>query len=190
MICVVGLGNPGDKYQNTRHNFGFLALDGFVQTHLPEAKWSRDKKNETEIIHDNFAGQKMLLIKPQAFMNNSGGPIKSICQNEPLEPGGIWVIHDDIDLDLGMIRVRLGSSAAGHKGVQSVIDAIGTANFWRMRLGTGPIPDIDVSRYVTMPFDSAEQEIVNEVIKKTSDLLASAIEAGGLQESTYVVGHR
>ncbi|OGC82771.1 MAG: aminoacyl-tRNA hydrolase [Candidatus Abawacabacteria bacterium RIFCSPHIGHO2_01_FULL_46_8] len=187
MICIVGLGNPGKKYQTTHHNYGFLALDEFVRVHLPQAKWQLDKKQETEVIEDSLADQKLLLLKPQTFMNNSGKAVKALCQHLPLETNHIWVIHDDIDLDLGVIRVRLGGTAAGHKGVQSVIDHLGTANFWRIRLGIGPLPPFELEHYVTMSFTAEELPAVAETNKKIAELLVQAITTGGLQEATYEV---
>ncbi len=118
VICIVGLGNPGKRYQKTRHNFGFLTLDEFRRTYLPQAQWSLDAKHQAEVIEDTYEGQRLLLVKPQTFMNLSGQAVRSLLKNKPGELTNLWLVHDDVDLDLGFVRMRLGGSAAGHNGVQ------------------------------------------------------------------------
>lgn len=187
MICLAGLGNPGKRYRETRHNFGFLVLDEFARLHLPQASWRLDSKVEAEIIEDTFQGQQLLLAKPQTFMNMSGRAVRALLKNRPLELTDLWVLHDDVDLELGIVRVRLGGSAAGHNGVQSVITEMGNANFWRVRLGIGPESDLPLDDFVTMPFTDEELQVAGAVGKRMADVLAVALTSGGLKETSYEV---
>lgn len=147
MKVVVGLGNPGKKYARTRHNAGFLVLDWFLETHhLSQATGQKKFNSEVFEIHnfsslspvlkDEVEGNLLLLIKPQTFMNASGNAVREICNFYKLDiKNELLVIHDDVDLPLGVIRTNCNSSSAGHLGVQHVIDSLGTQNFWRIRIG-------------------------------------------------------
>ncbi len=135
MKLIVGLGNPGKKYAQTRHNAGWLALDDFADAYGVEpGAWKND-------FHSNIAetlllGQKILLAKPQTFMNLSGQAVKEICAYHKLTPGkNLLVVHDDIDLVLGVIRQTESSSDAGHNGVANIIAELGTQDFRRIRIG-------------------------------------------------------
>lgn len=187
VIAIVGLGNPGKRYQKTRHNFGFLALDEFVRTNLPQAKWILDAKRQAQVIEDTYQGQRLLLMKPQTFMNLSGQAVSALLKNQPLELTDLWLLHDDVDLDLGFVRVRLGGSAAGHNGVQSVVNSIGSPDFWRVRLGIGLASELPLDDYVTMPFTVDELVAVGKVTQRVADILSEALTGGGLQETSYEV---
>ena len=129
MILIVGLGNPGSKYEATRHNFGFAALDLLVgvRRSLGEGGW--------ETKHDSLFIKldDIILAKPQVFMNNSGQAVKEILKFYPAAE--LVVVHDDLDLPLGSIKIQKNVSGAGHNGVQSIIDELGTKDFIRIRLG-------------------------------------------------------
>ncbi len=134
MILIVGLGNPGKKYQLTRHNIGFQVVDEFVKkNNFPDFKIS--KKFNALISEGIVDGAKVILAKPQTFMNNSGKAVKSLIRNWKLEIRNLVVVHDDIDLPLGKIKISIGRGSAGHKGVQSIIDELATKNFVRFRIG-------------------------------------------------------
>ncbi|MFZ1654864.1 MAG: aminoacyl-tRNA hydrolase [Candidatus Moraniibacteriota bacterium] len=133
---IIGLGNPGPKYDRTRHNIGFLALDSLRRSFdmppfRPEAKFS------AEISSGLFDGEKVILAKPTTFMNESGRAVRAILEYYKLDPHSLIVIHDDLDLAPGVLRTTESSRSAGHNGVQDIIDVLGTQDFCRLRLGIG-----------------------------------------------------
>ncbi len=131
MIAIIGLGNPGKKYRETKHNLGFMVVENFAkENNFPEFKLF--KKTNLLISEDNFNQKKVALMKPQTFMNNSGKSVKT------LKTKNIIVIHDDIDLSLGKIKISKKRGAAGHKGVESIINELKTNDFWRIRIGIQP----------------------------------------------------
>ncbi len=163
MILFVGLGNPTAEYQNTRHNFGFMALDEFISSH------------ETTLINKpKFKGElyksgSYLFLKPQTYMNLSGQSVKAV--SEFYKPKRIIVLHDDLDLSLGSIRFKKGGSSGGHNGLKS-IDALIGADYERVRLGIGkPEHKGDVINFVLQNFTTNEQKCVLEVIKYIQDAL-------------------
>ena len=166
MMLIVGLGNPGIKYKNTRHNVGFMAVD-----YLAETSGVRFNKSDFKSHwgKGNILGREVILVKPQTFMNLSGKAVKVLADFFHIEPKGILVIYDDIDLELGAIRIRLGGGSGGHRGMQSIIEYLGANNFPRIRLGIGrPKNEAeglmlnaegDVADYVLSPFNSEEKEL-------------------------------
>jgi len=142
-ILIVGLGNPGKKYKQTRHNVGFMVIDA---------------------LKKKISGKNIVLLKPQTFMNNSGKTVKKIIRNLKFEIRNLVVIHDDIDLPLGTIRVSKNVGSAGHKGVQSIIDELGTQNFTRIRIGIQPKPKKpkDVEKFVLQKFTKGEEKIIEK----------------------------
>jgi len=153
MYLIVGLGNPGKKYEKTRHNVGFLVLDALAKEHgLPE--FTPSKKHSSLISEGILHETKALLAKPQTFMNNSGKAVRS------LPKWNLVVMHDDIDIPLGEVRVSENRGAAGHKGVESIIQTLGTKNFTRIRIGIQPArgkPN-DVDAFVLQPFLAEEMK--------------------------------
>ena len=131
MRLVVGLGNPGEKYKNTRHNAGFIILDQFASTY--GFSWEEDKKFQCL----KYQKGDVLHIKPQAFMNESGEVVSSVSRFYKIPPENILVVHDDVDLDFGQIKFQKDKSSAGHRGIESIIEKLGTSNFWRFRVGIG-----------------------------------------------------
>lgn len=163
MYLIAGLGNPGEKYLNTRHNLGFMVLDLLAG---PNAPWESKYDSQFLKLPD------VILVKPQTFMNNSGQAVYQILKYYP--GAELIVVHDELDLPLGTIRVQKNASAAGHNGVQSVIDGIGTQDFIRVRLGMnnptlrGQIPGED---YVLQPFQKEEQTILTELLDKAREAI-------------------
>ncbi len=163
-MTIVGLGNPGTKYKNTRHNFGFLAVEYF---------WKKNKKNfepwktkaDCLLSTGELDGQSVTLILPQNFMNNSGPALLSAIKKDKLD--NLLVIHDELDLPFGEMKRQSDRSAAGHNGVQSIIDALGTKNFSRLRLGIGhtPKPE-DTLKFVLEKFTKEEQKQLPQIIEK------------------------
>lgn len=134
MKLIVGLGNPGRNYKDTRHNIGFMVVEKLAKElsdHEPE--WEEDKKSKALIC--NVGG--VLLVKPQTYMNISGVTVAALVAYYKLEPLDVWVVHDDIDLPLGKLRIREGGASAGHNGIESIIHHLKTDTFVRFRLGIG-----------------------------------------------------
>jgi len=138
MTIIIGLGNPGAQYKNTRHNAGFIALDKFAEkNNFPNFKLA--KKYSAEISEGEINNEKILLAKPQTFMNDSGRAVQKITKPYTIDPKPlIVVVHDDIDLPLEKIKIVKDRGSAGHKGVESIIKAIGNENLVRIRIGIRP----------------------------------------------------
>ena len=191
MILVVGLGNPGKKFEKTRHNVGFRAVDGFQEkNNFPVFKLS--KKYLAEISEGALGDAKVILAKPQTFMNNSGRAVKLLTRNYKLKAKSLFIVHDDIDLPFGKIRISAGRSAASHKGVESIIKELKTPhqtlrvgtgqakNFVRFRIGIQPKtgkPE-NISEFVLQKFDREEEKTLKEVIKKAIEAIETAIKEG------------
>ena len=199
MILVVGLGNPGRKFQKTRHNLGFQVIEEFQKkNNFPKFKFLKELSEgpaesgrvagglESFISEGKFNGEKIILAKPQTFMNLSGKSVKKLISNFQLPKGGgwvasnLWVVHDDIDLPLEKIRISKGRGAAGHKGVESIIRELGTKNFVRFRIGICPKAGKpkNIEKFVLQKFNKEEEKIVKEVIKKTAKAIEFSLKAG------------
>jgi len=162
---IVGLGNPGPGYANTRHNLGFMALDSLAD-HLG-ARFDKDKFQglHAEARHGS---QKLLLLKPQTYMNLSGNCVAQTARNRIFDPADILVVVDDIHLPLGRLRLRAGGSAGGHNGLKSIIERLGSPDFHRMRMGVGDNREgKDLADHVLSKFRPEERELVEEVRKRT-----------------------
>ena len=156
MKLVVGLGNPGQKYADTRHNFGFMVLDQ-LKSQLSLSQWQ-----------EKFAGllvktNQIVLLQPQTFVNRSGESVGLCARFFQLSPEQIIVVHDDLDLALGQIKIKQGGSSAGHHGIDSIDEVIG-ADYWRLRLGIGR--DEDAERFVLRPFSQPELIEVSQVVDR------------------------
>jgi PTH1 family peptidyl-tRNA hydrolase len=172
MKLIVGLGNPGKKYKDTRHNAGFLAIDFILQDGdgFIDAKHSHEFKSEMFVCkHDKC--EKVVFLKPQTYMNDSGQALKIICNFYKMDLSkDLLVIHDDTDLPLGDIRATGSSSSAGHNGVQSIIDNIGTQDFHRIRIGVEARQsrgDLPTDAFVLQNFSDDElAKLLKEVFPK------------------------
>ena len=185
MILIVGLGNPGRKFQKTRHNIGFRTIDNLQLTIDNFSNWKLDKKSNSLIASGQMSmvnGQKLkvILAKPQTFMNLSGKSVKSLVNFYKITRPGLVVIHDDIDIPLGKIRIVKNRGAAGHKGVESIIRELGTKNFVRFRIGICPKAGKpkNIEKFVLQKFNKEEEKIVKEVIKKTAKAIEFSLKAG------------
>lgn len=177
MILIVGLGNPGEKFQKTRHNLGFLVLDE-LQKENNFPKWR--KKFLSLISEGKISKKKILLVKPQTFMNDSGKAVKLLTINYKLPSNNLWIIHDDLDLSIGKIKISKDVGSASHKGVQSIIDAIKTRNFIRFRIGTQQKNKKNQKResIVLKEFSEAEEREFKKVIQKAYGAIKMATEEG------------
>jgi len=175
MILIVGLGNPGKKYQKTRHNLGFRVIDEFHKKRDVYffSNFKLEKKIQAVISEGKFNDEKIILANPQTFMNLSGKSVKSSVNFYKITRPGLVVIHDDIDLPLGKLRISKGRGAAGHKGVESIIKELKTKNFVRFRIGIQPKfgKPKNPEKFVLQKFNKEEEKIVKEVIKKTAEAI-------------------
>ncbi len=167
MKLFIGLGNPGKKYEKTRHNAGFLALDAFAELAKVEIDKSDFKGLYTSFT---FEGEKIYLLKPQTFMNLSGQSVVSFMQFFKVDVSEIYVIYDDMDLTPGNIRLKEEGSSGGQKGMQNIIELLGTSTFKRIRIGIGK-PLYDGVDHVLQVPSGEESVLFNEGIKKASNAL-------------------
>lgn len=169
MKLIVGLGNPGLKYAQTRHNVGFFAID-----RLSEA-WGipmNTHKWEADVGEGHLRGEKVMLCKPQTYMNRSGMAVRPIVDYFNFDIDDIVLIYDDLDLPPGRIRLRLKGSAGGHNGMKSVIQHLGTDHFKRIRIGIGrPEPPRSVTDYVLRPFAKDEEELVADALDRVVEAI-------------------
>lgn len=162
---IVGLGNPGDKYDNTRHNIGFAVADCFMNS----AKGKFNKNKMDAVFGECKIGDKRILVaKPQTFMNNSGLAVSQIAKFYKIPLENIIVIFDDISLDVGKLRIRRKGSHGGHNGMKSVINLMGNDNITRIKMGVGakPHPDYDLADWVLAKFPESEKETLQKTIEK------------------------
>lgn len=161
MKLVVGLGNPGERYAKTRHNIGFMILDDIIKKYVVSPKTN---KKLGAILYN--LDQERVLLKPTTFMNSSGGPVANMVSFYKLNPENLLVVHDDVDLEFGQVKLQSGKSSAGHRGVQSVIDKLGTDGFTRVRVGVGRPPEkMATDAYVLQRFSTGEKEELDGVLK-------------------------
>lgn len=172
MKLVVGLGNPEERYSGTRHNLGFGILDELTRK-FNLIEWSQKDKFKSEIIKTS----ELILVRPQTFMNKSGIAVKLIADYYKILPEDIIVVYDELDLPLGKIKVRLGGAAAGHHGVESIIESLGTDQFIRVRLGIGPFRG-SAEKFVLEPFLHSEKAHVKHMIKQALKALEELLEKG------------
>lgn len=173
MILLVGLGNPEKKYENTRHNFGFLVIDELVrQFNLEGPK----VKYQAEIYTGSIAGEKVIAIKPLTYMNRSGISVKDIKLFYKIPLENIIVFHDDVDLSLGRIKSKNGGGAGGHNGLRSIDSMVGK-NYHRIRLGVGrpESKEYDTANYVLGKFAKPEKEVVDKVNREIASLMDKII---------------
>lgn len=177
IYLIVGLGNPGREYRNTRHNMGFLAVDALIQ----KLGFSRSKVQNKAIINTgSLQGQKVILAKPQTYMNLSGQAVSGLVNFYKIPLNHLLVINDDVDIPFGTIRIRPGGGSAGQKGVGSIIEKLGTQEFARMRLGVGRPPgQMSTPDYVLQQFSKDEEEFLRNFLDK-ADLAVEEFILNGL----------
>ena len=196
MFLIVGLGNPGDKFTNTRHNLGFEVIDALVRKLGERGRgkgesWETQQKFKAEISKINFtlnaSPLTLILAKPLTFMNLSGMAISSIAQYFKIKPEEIIIIHDELDLPLGHIKIRVGGSDAGHHGIESIIKSLGTEKFIRVRLGIGNWHAIsgehkhsafNAEKFVTEQFLANEKSKVRSMVKRAVKAVESILNQG------------
>lgn len=194
MKLIVGLGNPGEKYEKTRHNLGFMVIDHFLQdiASVKKSVWEEKKKFKSLVAEHTYVTkhneeEKLILLKPQTHMNNSGEAVEIVSSFYKIEPHDVWVVHDELDLPSGSMKIRKGGSGAGHHGIESIMASLGTEMFWRFRMGIGINKNHEevgghvihnVDDFVLGDFSSSEMGKVRELIKRGSHSLKCALDEG------------
>lgn len=176
MILIAGLGNPGKEYENTRHNAGFLVLDTLAQKLGADLS---ERKHRALCGKAVIGGQKVVLLKPQTYMNSSGESIRAAADYYKVPPEDILVVYDDISLAPGQLRIRAKGSAGGHNGIKSIIAHLGTQEFPRVKVGIGEKPPrMDLADYVLGHFSSGEKKIMEEAAKEAADAICEIVNVG------------
>lgn len=179
MKLIVGLGNPGKKYEHSWHNFGFAALEEAREIFgLPPLK--KSARFRAELSEGLFEGEKIILAKPLTYMNNSGESVKALAGFYKIKPAEIIVIHDDLDLPLSKIRLAKDSSAGGHNGVKSIIEQLATKDFLRIKIGvkTNLLEKIPAEDYVLAAPDKTERPAAKKQIKNAAEAAKDIVELG------------
>lgn len=188
MKLIAGLGNPGEKYQKTRHNVGFMVVEQFLKDFesAKDTVWQNNEKFKSDIAMIDWQPkenplEKIILVKPKTFMNNSGMAIKLIKDFYKIDADDMWIIHDDIDLQPGALRIRKGGGTGGHRGLESMLEVLGGGDFWRFRLGIGRPDQVGDARkgvddYVLGDFSGHEWGKMRELIHRAAKALETGLE--------------
>jgi peptidyl-tRNA hydrolase, PTH1 family len=171
---IAGLGNPGRKYARTRHNVGFMVVEEVAERN---GIAFTDKKT-CRMGRGSIAGGDILLIEPLLYMNLSGSVVKGILSKGCAGPGNLIVIHDDLDMEPGKVRIRKTGSSGGHKGIESIIQSIGSRDFIRIKLGIGREAGVPVENFVLSKFKRGEISVIRDAIQKAADSVAFIIAEG------------
>ncbi|HEY8373655.1 MAG TPA: aminoacyl-tRNA hydrolase [Pseudonocardiaceae bacterium] len=178
-VLVVGLGNPGPSYTGNRHNAGFLVLD-----ELGARIGGRFKAHKAgaDVLEGRLAGRRVVLVKPRSFMNLSGGPVAGVARFYKVAPSTVVVVHDELDIPFGALRLKLGGGEGGHNGLRSITKSLGTRDYLRVRFGIGRPPGrMDPADYVLRDFSTVERRELPFLVDRCADavevLLADGLEA-------------
>jgi PTH1 family peptidyl-tRNA hydrolase len=184
-LLVVGLGNPGPNYAKTRHNVGFMVAD--LLAGRIGSGFKAHRKSGADIVTGRLAGRAIVVAKPRTYMNESGRNVGPLAKFYSVAPADVIVIHDELDIDFGRIRLKFGGGVAGHNGLKSVAAALGTKDFQRVRVGVGRPPGRkDPATYVLEPFTSAERAEVPTICEQAADATEMLI-AQGLEPAQNIV---
>ena len=176
MYLIAGLGNPGKEYETTRHNVGFMTIDCLADRLRCDVT---TRKFLGFVGSGYIGGEKVILLKPQTYMNLSGESIRAAADFYKLDPDQVIVIYDDISLDVGAVRIRAKGSAGGHNGMKSIISHLGTQDYPRVRVGIGEKPArMDLADYVLSHFTKAEMDVLKDSIKDAADAVELLITDG------------
>lgn len=172
MKLIVGLGNPGREYKNTRHNIGFMTLDNY----LGKIEWK--SKMECYFYSTEINNEQVIFIKPLTYMNLSGLAVKKIVNFYKINIEDILIIQDDLDINIGSYKIKKNSSSGGHNGIKSIISELGTEEFSRLKIGIGKSTQIPIDKYVLTKFSSDELEKININMEKFNNIIESFINNG------------
>ena len=182
MKLIIGLGNPGEEYALTRHNLGFMVLDALA--HSWGVHFASQSKSSSELLVTMYNAETVVLAKPQTFMNLSGNSVQKLKQFYKLENSDIWVVSDDLDLDFGTVRTRVGGSSGGHNGLKSIIENIGE-DFVRIRVGIKNelLEKQPADKFVLERFNSEESEKLGSITSSTVVLIENSLQNGASHSS-------
>ncbi|HSF33234.1 MAG TPA: aminoacyl-tRNA hydrolase [Candidatus Tectomicrobia bacterium] len=173
MKLIVGLGNPGPRYEATRHNVGFQVIDTLAAAHHIVV---RRRLSTAEYGEGTIAAQRVVLAKPMTHMNASGRAVAGLCAHFSIQPNDLIVVHDDLDLHLSRVKLKLKGGDAGHYGVRSIIEYLGTGEFVRIRVGIGrPASKAEIVEFVLSPFMPAELPLVDEAIRHAVETIENLL---------------
>jgi len=173
-VLIVGLGNPGKEYAGTRHNIGFMCIDAFIQANKNEFEpWVIKKDLQCHMTKATFGDAHAIVIKPATFMNLSGDAVQAVAHFYKIPAERVVVVHDELDIPFGQIRLRAGGGSAGHNGLKSIIGTIGE-NFGRVRIGIGPKQpeQIDSADFVLQKFAQTQQDHLHELTREVNAILS------------------
>ena len=174
---VVGLGNPGERYAATRHNIGAMVLDHLVSA--AGDRWKSQRKTRCDVAETRWAGRQVILARPHSYMNESGGPVSALAGFYGVPAEGIVVLHDELDLPFGALRIKAGGGDNGHNGLKSIRRSIGSGDTVRVRIGVGRPPGRqDPADFVLRPFSSTERAELPELIGRAADATECAVTEG------------
>ena len=178
---IVGLGNPGEKYERTRHNAGYWWVDAIAES--KRAAWKKESKFSGFTTRVEEGGREFILLKPSTYMNESGRSVSAVMRFFKIEPGELLVVHDELDLPPGAVKLKRGGGTGGHNGLEDIVDALDTKDFWRLRVGIGHPGDKDlVADYVLTRARRAEQDAIDPPFERSYDLLPR-LAAGRMQDA-------
>ncbi len=176
MYLIAGLGNPGRKYEKTKHNMGFMVVDEFARRRGVEFT---SEKFEALYARADFAGKRVLLIKPQTFMNLSGDAVSAFADYFDVDPAELMVVYDDCEFDMGAIKIRRRGSAGTHNGMRDIVDKLGYTDFPRMRMGIGSRGEMELFDYVLTPFSEEDLErVIRPAVERACDALECFLSEG------------
>jgi PTH1 family peptidyl-tRNA hydrolase len=185
-FLIVGLGNPGEEYENTPHNLGFMVIDRLAESNA--IRVSR-KENMSQVGLGAIKAKQVALAKPQTYMNLSGPSAKGLLERYELKPDRLILVYDELDLPWGSLKIKPKGSAAGHKGAKSVIAALGTSEFVRVRIGIDPGTSVDGESFVLRPFKKSQKQEVDDAVTRAAEAVESII-AEGVEKSMTVFNRR
>ncbi|AMY51885.1 aminoacyl-tRNA hydrolase [Rhodococcoides fascians] len=174
---IVGLGNPGPQYDKTRHNVGFMVADALAGR--VGSSFSSHKKSNSDIVQARLDGRSVVVAKPRTFMNLSGQPVAALARFFSVDPANIVVVHDELDIDFGALRLKLGGGEGGHNGLRSISQHLGTKDYLRVRVGVGRPPGrMDPASFVLKPFSTPERKDLGVVIEEAADAAELLLKIG------------
>ena len=172
---IVGLGNPGEEYIKTRHNIGFMLIDRLLEK-IPQGSLNKQFQYQSYYWKGSYAGRSLILQKPQTYMNLSGNAVLPLARAEKIAPEEILVVHDDMDIPLGRIRIRKNGSSGGHNGIKSIIQGFNSESFSRLRIGIGKMANGRGSAdFVLSEFQGADWELCQKILDTAADAVILAL---------------
>lgn len=175
-VLLVGLGNPGPRYAGNRHNVGFMVLDELAARVGGKFK---SHKSGADVLEGRLAGARVVLVKPRSFMNVSGGPVSGAAKFYKIDPSGIVVVHDELDVPFGGLKLKLGGGEGGHNGLRSISKSLGTRDYYRVRFGIGRPPGrMDPADFVLKDFSTVERKELPLELDRCADAVEALVGKG------------